>query len=254
MTYKKIITHPNRFHADEVLAIATVFHFYGPLEVERKFKISDEEFDNPEILIIDIGRKFDEPTSNFDHHQDASLPASNILILNHFCKEKKIGEYLKKYLFWYVSEVDLGHIIESNRNMEYQTPSFSSMIRRLNQYTDGFERAITLAMGVLESFVFSAQKSIQEEAKWATLEFLLGMAIQHDTEEITNWKEWAERDDILLLISPNNRGGYQIISRDSEVLQIPIHPDQTFRHNTGFLAVYPNCETALKHAKQILHC
>jgi uncharacterized UPF0160 family protein len=252
MNYQSIITHAGAFHTDEVLAIATIFHFYKELPIKRTFKITDEEFENDSILVLDIGRRFESSKGNFDHHQDATLPATNILILDHFCKDDEIKNYLKKQLFSYVSAVDVGQILEKENDRGFSTPTIRSLIKNMNNFKDGFDAALEMAQNILTAFIITAEKTIESKTMWHSLEFEKGIAIQHTTDFITGWKELALKKKILLLVSPNTRGGYQIVSRDSEIIQIPNNPKQTFRHNSGFLAVYPDFQTAITDARLII--
>jgi uncharacterized UPF0160 family protein len=252
MNYQNIITHAGAFHTDEVLAIATIFHFYKELPIKRIFKITEEEFENDSILILDIGRRFESSKGNFDHHQDNTLPATNILILDHFCEDGELRNYLKKHLFAYVSAVDVGQILEKENDSEFRTPTISSLIKNMNNFEDGFDAALQMAQNVLDAFIAAARKTIASKAIWHSLEFEKGIAIQYTTDFITGWKELALEKNILLLVSPNTRGGYQIVSRDSEIIQIPKTTEQTFRHNSGFLAVYADFETAITDARVII--
>jgi uncharacterized UPF0160 family protein len=62
----KVGTHSGSFHADEVFALATLRLALGPLEIVRTR--------TPEKLAacamrIDVGRRYDPATGDFDHHQ-----------------------------------------------------------------------------------------------------------------------------------------------------------------------------------------
>lgn len=253
MNYKKIITHAGTHHADEILAIATIHHFLGELPVERNFRPLEEDFNNPNIFILDVGRKLEPENSNFDHHQDGEISATNILILDHFCKDEKLKGLLKKYLFSYVDAVDRGNIIEG-KETDFSTPSFNSIIRNLNNLENGFEIALQIAKTTLAAAIATAEKAIESEERWNGLQKIGKIAIQHDADIIIGWREMAEKDGILALISPNIRekGAYQITSRDTEILKIPAHEKQTFLHANQFIAAYPDLESALQHAKEFL--
>lgn len=62
----KIGTHDGAFHTDEVLAIATLLMVYPDAEIIRSR--------DPNVLAtcdirVDVGRKYDPKTGDFDHHQ-----------------------------------------------------------------------------------------------------------------------------------------------------------------------------------------
>lgn len=254
MNYKKIITHAGTHHADEILAIATIHYFVGELPIERNFRPTDDNFSDPEIFVIDVGQKLEPEKSNFDHHQDGSIPATNILVLNHLCENVKLKELLKKYLFSYVDAVDRGNIVEG-KETDFSTPSFNSIIRNLNNLENGFEIALQIAKTTLAAAIATAEKAIESEERWNGLQKIGKIAIQHDADIIIGWREMAEKDGILALISPNIRekGAYQITSRDTDILKIPAHEKQTFLHANKFIAAYPDLESALQHAREFLN-
>jgi uncharacterized UPF0160 family protein len=69
MNYRLIIVHPGVFHADDALAVAILFFVVGRrLPVERR-NPTDEELDDPEVIVVDVGGRFDVRTRCFDHHQ-----------------------------------------------------------------------------------------------------------------------------------------------------------------------------------------
>lgn len=255
---KKIITHAGTFHADELLALATYYYYSTSLSIEssefldlkkfeRKFQVSEIELADPEIVIIDMGRSYDPDLGNFDHHQDATLPASNLLVLRHFVPEGRFRDLLEQYLFKYISDCDLG-------GEKGTAPTLTSIIRGLNNYkgVDQFELAFRAAQTALLSAIATADARIESETRWSQVEKIGRVAVTDSTDHIVGWHELAEADNILLLVTPNVRGGYQITSRSTDAFVIPTDQRQTFRHNSGFLAVYGSKDDAVAHAIECL--
>lgn len=252
MQYSKIITHGATFHADEILAIAVIEYSVATLPIERKFanQITEAEYSDASVLILDVGRRLEPSLGNFDHHQDGNVAATNMLVLDHFCKDLELKAKLQKYLFSYVDAVDRGKIVETGAEM--QTPTFNSIIRNLNGLEDGFELALQVAKMALAGAVNTAKKSIETEGDfWSNLERLDGIIINHSDAVIPNWRELAEKEDAIMMVSPNLRGGYQITSRDTNIFKVEPHPQQTFLHANQFLAVYPDFETSKAHAVEM---
>ena len=81
---KKIVTHAGTFHADELCALALLHTMFPDAPVERTYTPSEEDFQDPEVWVLDIGRRYEPELNNFDHHHDAELPATNMLVLRHF--------------------------------------------------------------------------------------------------------------------------------------------------------------------------
>lgn len=252
--YTKIVTHSGTHHADEVLAIAAIFEFIGELPVERKNKAEMEDLENPDVLVLDIGSRLEPEKGNFDHHQNSDIPATNILIINYLCDDEKLKAILHKQLFSSVDAVDRG-IFRERGECEYLTPDFNSLIRSLNNIDDGFNKALIISRLILSGAIATAKKNIESEAIWNSLEKRGEIAIHHTFDPIIGWHELAERDGILLLITPNNRipGSYQVMSRDTNLFIIPSTDEQLFKHVSGFLAVYPNFISAMKHANEMIN-
>lgn len=76
---KSIITHPGAAHRDEVYAIALALAHACPGDPERAgsttppiLRVDDiqpEDYQDPDVWIIDTGRKHEPMLHNFDHHQ-----------------------------------------------------------------------------------------------------------------------------------------------------------------------------------------
>jgi hypothetical protein len=249
MQIKKIITHGGMFHADEVMAIAMLRHFGFTAEVERKFEISEEEFSSSEILILDIGRRFDPQLGNLDHHQDPTSPATNILVADFLVNKGLLSLEVYQNLLPFlteVSDVDRGIIPEGG-----STSGLNSIIRSMNGAVE-FEEATKIMQKIISAKIFVAEKAIQTLQKWRGLEKIsTRVKISSDPAELPGWKKLAEGEGVILLISPNTRGGFQVVTRDTEVFRIPSDPRQSFCHNSGFMAVYPQKEDAVAHAMEL---
>ena len=249
--FKKVVTHSGTFHADEILACATIRYFTGSAQKQdiiRTFEVA-EYLTDPEVCVLDIGRHYDPGTGNFDHHQDVNLAATNVLILRYLLPEGRLRDLMEEYLYSYVSECDKG-----GENLP-GVPTLPSLIRGLNnaqnEFNTGFESAYDLAYAAVMSAHATAEKRIESETRWADVEKVGKVAITDSTEHIVGWHELAETDGILMLITPNQRGGYQITSRSTDVFVIPECDLQIFRHNSGFLAAYATKGDAVNHAMSL---
>lgn len=245
----KIVTHGGIFHADEILAIASIRYFFGGyIPVQRFFQV--EYLANPYIFVLDVGQKYQPELGNFDHHQDGNLPSTNVLVLKEFCKDLDLYNRLMKHLYGYVSDVDRG-IISGD---DVCKSSFNSIIRNYNALENGFAKALTFASEMLEAYIATSKTAIAMEGYYYSLERALGnrVIIERNQQFIPDWKEYAEKEDVLLMLSPNARGGWQLVSRDDKVLVIPPTYTQTFRHSSGFMAVYRSFDDALKHAAELV--
>lgn len=249
---EKIVTHAGTFHADEICAIATIRRIYPEIPVERTFTPAESDFSDPAIFVLDIGRQYDPARHNFDHHHDPSLPATNVLILEALFplgegNNARLRELLMRHFYAYIDRVDRGEVVENADT----PPTINSIVRACNNLENGFDVALSIMQAAVDAQFATAFRRIESEEIWAGVERRGHMAINDSERHIVGWHELAEADGITHLVSPNPRGGYQITSRDSARWPIPPHPAQTFRHNSGFIAAYPDLETAINHAAEI---
>lgn len=250
----KIVTHPGAFHADEVSAIALILIFYPGTPVERRLA-TPEDLEDPNVWVLDQGRENSRLCNNFDHHQDANSPATNLLILEELqvrgLIKVEVGDILAEKLFNYVSDVDRGIVIETSAS----SPTINGLIRSCNSMKEaGWETALAIATASIKAtfaFAEARQKSASQIAKCEV--FKGGKVLFYDSSElIADWREAAVEAgyEVQFLVTPNTRAGYQVVSADSTRWNIPADhdPERTFRHNSGFMAVYVSAEKALHTA------
>ncbi len=83
---RKIITHQRPGHADDILAVALLSQKYPGAEIEFISPQSPEleKYKNdPSIILVDVGKDYSPEKKNYDHHQNADLPCSLVLVLRH---------------------------------------------------------------------------------------------------------------------------------------------------------------------------
>lgn len=99
----RIIVHPGRAHFDEMCAVALISTLHEDISVERKEPTLLEIMD-PEVWVVDVGGEHNISRHNFDHHQDAELSASFILVAEYL----NLDLYLEQLMWWkYKNSVDL---------------------------------------------------------------------------------------------------------------------------------------------------
>ena len=85
---KKIITHPGGAHKDEFLACCVLLA-KDSVSILRQ-EATEEELEDPEVVVVDVGHRHEPQLNNFDHHQfprDAEPTCSLSLVLS------KLGIY-----------------------------------------------------------------------------------------------------------------------------------------------------------------
>jgi len=261
LKYKKIIVHPGKFHGDDVLSVAMLkfFGFKGRVVRKTEKEITEEEFDNPRIIILDVGGRCDFTKSNFDHHHDKTLAATNVL-LSHWLVDinvldRDVRNNLNQFL-QDISDVDCGVIPGGGA-----VTSFNGLVLAFNSFNTkdkteseiAFHKAVGVVEQIFEEQWCRAVQSVEDRKCLGTLEvhsryFL----INPHGRPLIGWKEYALKNDLRYIIQDNSRGGVEIEGIDSEKYPVPVSDKQTFRHNTGFMAVYPDFETARSHAVEMM--
>ena len=248
---KKIITHDGTFHADEISGVALLLRLFPGVPVERTYTPSEEDFADPSVIVLDIGRRYEPGQSNFDHHQSPELPAANMLILRHFfsLENPRLSELLEKHFFEYISDVDTGKVVEGVAT----PPTINSVIRCCNNLPKetGFQTALGIMSAALDAQIETAKRRIASEEIWKTVSISGQVAVHDSPDFIVGWHELAEESGVNFLVTPNLRKGYQITSRDSKAYPIPTDPRQTFLHNSRFIAAYETREDAIAHAESL---
>jgi hypothetical protein len=109
---------------------------------------------------------------------------------------------------------------------------------------------------VLENFVRNARKALKDKEEFLALPrpgTIYGLLAVNLTENpLLGWKKEAEKAGVMLMLTPNLRRGFNLISRDTEVFVIPSDESQTFRHNSGFMATYATQIDAMRHAENMV--
>jgi len=81
MEAQLIITHPGSAHFDEVTAISLILamNLDTVFGIERR-EPAQQELDNPDVWVVDIGDRYEPKKHNFDHHQVTDCPAAFVLV------------------------------------------------------------------------------------------------------------------------------------------------------------------------------
>ncbi|MBS3084829.1 MYG1 family protein [Candidatus Pacearchaeota archaeon] len=159
-----VATHDGKFHPDEVFSIAILKFIYPDLKVlrtrdEKKLKEAD--------IRIDIGRKYDPKTNDFDHHQidfnlkrENGIPyASCGLVWKSFwdklVSSKKAYKFIDEKLIQFIDagdnafktfETKIGFVYDLFELIDSLNPEWTEEL----DYDGQFEKALNLAKSVLE--------------------------------------------------------------------------------------------------------
>jgi hypothetical protein len=237
MMMRSIITHDGPFHADDVMAIALIFELSGELPVRRTRVITLEEMDDDSICIIDVGTRFDPDTLCFDHHHDRSLPSACSLVALYLVRKQVMSTALfeeMKGILDIISEIDC----QGYRT--YNGFQFNAMIRMLDDLEDGFKRAIDICRAIIRSSQASVLQASVSLGIWESGEDL-SPRVRCCQAYPVHWKRYGTHS---ILLFPES-GQWRVVSADSHACPIRSTGNESFIHQSRFLAIFPTLEEAI---------
>lgn len=221
----RVGTHSGSFHADEVFALATLRIARGPLEIVRS---RDPQKLAACAVRVDVGRRYDPATGDFDHHQgDVGQRANGVRYASFGLIWQQVGvelagspEIAHRVDASIVTPIDAG-----DNGQEVYDPKIegvapfmvSGMIAAMNPPWDAEDgaaaerRAFDEAVDIAEGIVRRELASAQAKARAADL-VRAALAASADPRilELDQGMPWKsvvvdEAPEVLLAVSPRTR-------------------------------------------------
>ncbi len=228
---KTIATHSGSFQSDEVFGVAILKLLYPKAKVTRT---RDPVILNKADIRLDVGKKYDVKTNDFDHHQkegagkrENGIPyASAGLIWKHF------GKKLAEEEAWRRIDMKLIQFIDANDNgvktfkSEKAKPftiieiidNFNPNWQSTGDYNKAFDEAVKLAMEVLERELIDAKGNVKAAE-------IIRKAIKKSDGNIiildkyAPWKKTAGEESKAKYVVD------QAVDKDWPVHVVPVKPD-----------------------------
>ncbi len=280
----KVVTHDGSFHTDEIFATALIKKFVtDDIELIRtrdKEKLRQATRD-PEVWVVDVGRKHDDSMRNFDHHQRSfvkcwegtDVPFSSCGLVWRYLRERGlISQHYSEEVINGVEEALIKRVdMHDNRYQPMPQAIMFKLCNREDSSMEDFERALMIAEIHLEdSFIFSAKKSANL-SKLGEVELMFDGEVAVYDEEVSTAITWVRRNTNAKIIVMPKKGvdtwSVKSVAGEEEGILTPfwwrgleendlrkvsgIH-DISFAHKAGFLAVVGSKASALEVAKQML--
>jgi hypothetical protein len=252
---KSIVTHPGPAHRDDVLATAIALSIEGDVSVHRRTP-TEEELNSPNVLILDVGERYEPELNNFDHHQLDTEDCEPECALSLYLKAKNLEDIFDLQR-WYLPTVMLDAL------GPYQTAKIINLNRFPYELVDPIGQAIVSlfgsAFGAVPHETLSILKVLGDQILSATKKF--ADQIFHlervcevvavngykvlilKTTDITASQEFRNRfyPEAIASVSWDNRGSGWALYRFSahcplDLRHIQGHPDILFSHRDGSLA------------------
>lgn len=265
---KTIITHPGGAHKDDFLACSVLLSNH-PVYIFRRDP-TEQELEDPEVAVVDIGHQHDPKLNNFDHHQlprDHEPTCALSLVLQKF----EIYEDTKEFCSWLETTEwfdcrgphDTAEWLGVDReamaklNSPLDVTMFQAFAKQKEHHPGEPVWEVMKMMGTdLVQYVTGLRGRIDQVAKIEEFwdlgqgEDMIKVAFvprtEPEVEEASGglaWriKELGLEDEVVAMVYPDSRGeGYGMRRyNDSPVVdfsKLSEEPEVHFTHNRGFIA------------------
>ncbi|MEY4440782.1 MAG: hypothetical protein RLY49_408 [Candidatus Parcubacteria bacterium] len=284
----KIVTHNDRFHADDVCAMATLRICFGD-KITEIIRTRDESIIQTADIVFDVGHVYNPETNRFDHHQtegagkrENGIPyAAFGLVWKKFgeeiCGSKEVAYSIDKKMVQMVDASDNGmfpytYTQEDLREYVLDTicHSFGSTWKEKDNYDGGFFQMVDMVEKILRREIKVAQdkaeaipfieKTYQESLDKQIIVF----------DEYYPWGDTLKKySDIYFVVSPTKeKDQWRILTiqdqqlknkkslpaswgglKGEELEKVTGIKGSRFCHKALFMAVADTKEVAIKLAK-----
>ena len=265
---KTIITHPGGAHKDDFLACSVLLSNH-PVSIFRRDP-TEQELEDPEVAVVDIGHQHDPKLNNFDHHQlprDHEPTCALSLVLQKF----EIYEDTKEFCSWLETTEwfdcrgphDTAEWLGVDReamaklNSPLDVTMFQAFAKKKEHHPGEPVWEVMKMMGTdLVSYVVNLRSRMNQVAEceeiWelgeSTGKFKVAFVPRTDPsiEDASSGLAWRIKErgleeDVVAMVYPDSRGeGYGMRRyNDSSVVdfsKLSEEPEVHFTHNRGFIA------------------
>jgi len=265
---KTIITHPGGAHKDDFLACSVLLSNHS-VSIFRRDP-TEQELEDPEVAVVDIGHQHDPKLNNFDHHQlprDHEPTCALSLVLQKF----EIYEDTKEFCSWLETTEwfdcrgphDTAEWLGVDReamaklNSPLDVTMFQAFAKQKEHHPGEPVWEVMKMMGTdLVQYVTGLRGRINQVAKIEEFwdlgqgEDMFKVAFvprtEPEVEEASGglaWriKELGLEEEVVAMVYPDSRGGGYGMRRYDDNLaldfsQLSEQPDVHFTHNRGFIA------------------
>ena len=279
---KTIITHPGGAHKDDFLACSVLLSNH-PVSIFRRDP-TEQELEDPEVAVVDIGHQHDPELNNFDHHQwprDHEPTCALSLVL----QKLEIYEDTKEFCSWLETTEwfdcrgpnDTAEWLGVDReamaklNSPLDVTMFQAFAKQKEHHPGEPVWEVMKMMGTdLVQYVTGLRGRINQVAKIEEFwdlgqgEDMMKVAFvprtEPEVEEASGglaWriKELGLEEEVVAMVYPDSRGGGYGMRRYDDNLaldfsQLSEQPDVHFTHNRGFIA--KTSSTEVSRLKELL--
>lgn len=263
---KKIITHPGGAHKDDFLACSLMLAKYR-VPVHR-CEPTEDDLNDPQICVIDVGEQHNEAKMNFDHHQfprDYTPTCALSLVLQHlqlyedarlFCDWLETTEWIDTR-----GPVDTANWLDVSRDAmaKLNSPIDMTAMRRFSNHTyyeqgDTLWELMVMIGEDLMHYILGMREKLNFLKKHVTFWQIEGSShfeaaflprvedVPEDASAgLIRYILMLERKSVIALVYPDRRGkGYSLSrmndNKQMEYTRLENEEDVHFAHKRGFIA------------------
>ncbi len=263
---RHILTHPGGAHKDELLAVCVLIAKYGAPVVRRE--PTEEDLEDPCVVVVDVGGFHDPERRNFDHHQFArehSPTCALSLVLDylglyedarHFCDWLEPAEWFDSRGPKKTAEM-LG--VPRRAVSQLNSPIDITLLRRFAQVSELaageplYEVMRFVGEDLLEYLRVARERidfvsnyvehwSIAHEGEVIEALFLprTDPLADEPSTAVANYIRSNDLEDVAAIVYPDRRGDGYGIGRYEDHPQLDFsllenEPDVHFAHKSGFM-------------------
>lgn len=253
----KIVTHPGSAHKDDFLSASVLLATLGDAEIFRR-EPTQEDLNDPDIYVVDVGMEYSPQRHNFDHHQDSSLPCAFHLVMQH------LGHHDAAMLMfaWYphmsmmdvrgpyrTAEhlgVDTSVLFASSSPIDGYIISTFASLESLNKQNPLYALMKAIGENLVSMIDLKMKRFERLKAEANIVEVKHLKAVTSDINESPKlsmelYLRFLDDENIVMSITPSNRGeGWELLRLgDNTVVDFRLiekNPQVRFVHSSGFLA------------------
>ena len=253
----KIVAHPGSAHKDDFLSVSVLLATLKQAEVFRR-EPTEEDLNDPDTYVVDVGLELSSERHNFDHHQDPSLPCAFHLVMQH------LGHHEAAMLMfaWYphmsmmdvrgpyrTAEhlgVDSSVLFASSSPIDGYIISTFASLESLNSQNPLYDLMKSLGENMIALIGRKMERleRLKSEAKVIEIKHLKAVASDIDNSPklaMELYLRLLDDENIVMSITPSNRGeGWELLRLgDNTIVDFRViknNPEIRFVHGSGFLA------------------
>jgi len=253
----KIVAHPGSAHKDDFLSVSVLLATLRQAEVFRR-EPTEEDLNDADTYVVDVGLELSPERHNFDHHQDRSLPCAFHLVMQH------LGHHEAAMLMfaWYphmsmmdvrgpyrTAEhlgVDSSVLFASSSPIDGYIISTFASLESLNAQNPLYDLMKSLGENMIALIGRKMERleRLKSEAKVIEIKHLKAVACDIDNSPklaMELYLRLLDDENIVMSITPSNRGeGWELLRLgDNTIVDFRVienNPEIRFVHGSGFLA------------------